>query len=349
MSLSRRNFTKIALSAVAVVAVTGCGAPKVITPDMRMQSYRVSNGVGDAVALGKPSYWVDYKKDTIHLANGDNIMDEDGYFIGATEIKGELFYAISRESDDHMLLKDIDGKIIKDFGHSEFAMAFGLGDAFYVGTTTKTDARLYSNVLSKVYKFDGTKAKLHQKQVVYNSSSELGAGTVLNYNSKYNRSYITDFFTGKVNQIKPSLVPVGGYKFWGKKEGYKYEYIAGTVESVIVYSYNYEYYDKKDSKQYKLILEAQNVATGKSIILSDNSKEKFQFLSNKKDVVFKQGNKEINLATFGAVKTDSSFTVIISKDGFRNLGGGYTESPQNEYSQRDLIGNKKRQRHMFNY
>jgi hypothetical protein len=323
-----------------------------ITPEMREKPVAISSGLGETLKLSVPSYWIDYKNDTIHLKNGDNIMDEQGHLIGAGEIDGKIYYVIHNESNGHVVLKKQSGETVKDMGESEFSVAFNFGDELYIGTTTKTDAKLYNNVLSKVYKFDGKQASLYKKQVVYSPlGSRLGAGQYVELVGKpnYKKEVIYDFFTGHANSVKPSLVPEGGYEFWGQKMGYEFGYIAGSVGSVIVYSYDYEYYDSKDEKQTKTILEAQNMANGKVAILSDSDDAKFQFLSNKKDVVFKQGNRIIDLATLRPATIDGNFEVVISNDGFANMGGGFTERPKSEYSVKDLRRNKKRQSYLFNY
>jgi len=355
MSLSRRIFWKVAISAITYTIVTasftGCMQTKV-TPDMREKPITLSSGIGKTIKLSKPSYWVDYKNDTIHLKNGDNVMDEDGYLIGAGEINKTIYYVIHDESNEHTVLKTQNGKTIKDMGASEYSVAFNFGGDLYIGTTTKTDAKIYRNVLSKVYKFDGRKASLYKKQVIYSSmGSRLGAGQYVKLVGEpdYKKEIIYDFFTAKANSVKPSLVPQGGYKFWGRRMGYSFKYIAGAVGSVIVYAYDYDYYDNKDEKHTKTILEAQNMANGKVIYLIDSSNVKFQFLSNKKDVVFKQGNRIIDLATFRPAMIDNNFKPIISDDGYANMGGGFTKIPKAEYSIRNLKSNKDRQRYLFNY
>ena len=256
------------------------------------------------------------KNGTVELANGDTILDEDGDIVFATEINNQIFYIVKNYDTKKVSLKNANGKTIKNFGKSFRSRFWKNNNKIYIATTTQTDSKIYTNVYSNVYEFDGEKVKLKLKNKVI--SGKLVGATSINWSysrdgSRISRYYFYDIFSGKNKIVKPSLVPNGGYTFLGGKMGYEYKSILGKVGNTIVYIYKYKYLENKDIKE-KLILEAQNLQTGKIAILLDNSKEKFSFLTNGEDVVFKNKNRIIDIRTLKSATIDKNFIPIVVKD-----------------------------------
>lgn len=334
----------------------GLGAKK---EELVLKPYSLSDGVGQKIALSKPKFYLE--KDSLFLQNGKKVMDEDGSIVLAYENKGKMYYLVSNEESGALMLKSLaDKKVIKDFGTSSRRASFVYDGKLYVATTTKTDAQLYNNVYSNLFAFDGESVDLVQKSIVasgeliagLNAIATVGDAELQTYGRERSRGYKWSFFDLMTNQpkmIKPSLLPDGGYTFMGKKNGYSYEYVLGFVGDTIVYTYEYKYEDEKGESQVKNILEAQNLATGQICILLNDYDKPFSFLTNRYDVVFKEGNRMIDMRTFRPAAIDANFKPITLRDLNSNLGGGYNESLFPEYNMRKIEMARGQGKTLFKY
>ena len=110
------------------------------------------------------------------------------------------------------------------------------------------------------------------------------------------------------------------------------KFIVGFVGDTALYIYDYKFNDNNGKLQRKTILEAQNLITGQVAILLDDGQAIFSLLTNGKDVVFKQGNRLIDLRSLKSASVDKHFLPIQAKTGYKNMGGGINWSTFDEYS-----------------
>lgn len=327
--------------------------------ELVLKQYSLSNGIGQKIALSKPKFYVE--NDALFLQNGKKVMDEEGAISLAYENKGKIYYLVYNEDSGALKLKSLsDKKVIKDFGTSARRASFVYDGKLYVATTTKTDAQIYNNVYSNLFAFDGESVELVQKSVVasgeliagLNARATIGDAELQTYGYDRARGYKWSFFDLMTNQpkvIKTSLLPDGGYTYVGKKNGYSYEYVLGFVGDTIVYLYEYKYDDDKGERQVKTILEAQNLVTGQTCVLMDDYDKPYSFLTNRYDVVFKEGNRIIDMRTFQPATIDANFKPITLRDLNSNLGGGYNESLLPQYRSRDIEMARGQGKNLFKY
>ena len=319
MFFTKKVFFTLTLIAFIAVLTTGCGGMGPKPEELIAKQYSISNGIGEKITLSKPEYYI--KNDGVYLQNGDIVIDEEGSISYAQMFNGKLYYIVINPEDYHIKLKTQDGELVKDFGVNYGSIQYGFNNKMYIATTSKSDSQIYTNVYSNLYTFDGDKVKLIKKHVIINGAIRVGldARSWLSsseqdiYGYEQGRGYswsFHDIFTAKRKDIKPSLVPKDGYSFLGKKMGYSYKYMVGFVGDVAVYIYKYSYANTSGETVDKTILEAQNLVTGKTIILLDNPNTKFVFLSNGRDVVFKDGNRIIDMRTFRPAVIDDNFKTL---------------------------------------
>lgn len=354
-----KSIASLLIVGIIGLVFGGCAGSGTPDPELNAKQYMISQGIGEKANLSVADFYVKRPDGYIVLANGDSIMDPEGAIRRAISFKDKIYYLVKNENTNEIKIKDENGKLIKNFGVAYDFMSYVLNNKIYFGITTKQDSKIYNNVYSNLFVFDGIKSKLIKKSVVGNGNVRVGLFTKAwldksekeVYGYTRGRGYNWAFFdvmTGKRNDIKPSLVPEGGYKFWGKRMGYKYEYMIGFVGDVAIYIYQYKFNTGKGTSS-KYILEAQNMVTKKSIILTDNSNEKFSFLSNNKDVVFKSGNRIIDMATFRPATIDDNFKVLELTDCYSNMGGGLTKTKFSEYKMSKIYFARCQGKNLFVY
>jgi hypothetical protein len=338
------SLSALAAALVLSATLTGCGGMGPKPEELVYHDYKVYDS-NNKEKLGAPKF--ELKNDALYLGNGETIMDEEGSIWNAMEFNGKVYYLVYNENNGHLKIKDQDGKLIKDFGESKRTDTYNFNGKMYIATTTAVDAKVYSNVYSNLWEFDGTKPKLIAKSVAVSGDMIDGLNVMHKVSDTERDVYgsrardfkwaFYDIASGKRVKIKPSLVPEDGYSLFGKKRGYDYDYVCGFNGDTIVYIYKYRFNNKAGEEENREILEAQDLATGQSIILSDDNNAKFSFLTNGYDVVFAQGNRYVNLRTMKAVSIDSTFFQPIQlKDSYENLGGGVTWNKYTQYSMRDI-------------
>lgn len=345
MFISRRKFTLLASSIIASTLITGCGGMGATPEELVAKQYRLSDGIGDKITLSNADVYI--KNDAVNLANGNIIMDEEGSIWNAMRFNGKVFYVVKNENDNHMKLKNQDGKLIKDFGITSRSATYNYDGKMYIATTTVADAKIYGNVYSNLFQFDGTEPKLIKKSVTASGDFRVGLNTKAwvskseqeVYGHSRSRGYkwaFYDIMTAQQNNIKPSLLPEGGYSLFNQKQGYEYEFMIGFTGDTAIYIYDYKFNNQAGESQSKYIMEAQNLSNKKVAILLDNNQEKFSFLTNGKDVVFKKGNRIIDMRTLQPATIDNNFIPIELNDTQSNLGGGYNKLKYKEYSMQDI-------------
>lgn len=346
MYLKTKALVSVLLAVGISILVSGCaGAMGAKPEEMVKRDYSVHTPA-ETVALSKPSYHIERGK--IVVSDGNDILDEEGDVIFAKKINGKLFYVVNANGD--YKLKNESKETIKEFADYPKNQIFASNGKMYLAFTDKKDAQLYKNVYTNFYSFDGNEVSLIDKGKIISGIAMGDADLVMRRktpDSSY-RYYIYHILKSK-DKIKPSLLPVGGYStLLGGKLGYLYDYVPGAVGDVVVYQYKYRYDDNGNAVS-KRILEAHNTVTGEVAILSDSDEEKFQFLTNGQDVVFKSGDRIIDIRTLKKAKIDGNFEPIVFKDGYTNMGGRTNRTDKESYTMIDFFTKKDgvSQRFMF--
>lgn len=328
MYLKTKALASLLLAIGVSILISGCAGAisGVASEEMVKRDYSIHTP-SETVTLSEPSYYIERGK--VIVVNGDDILDEEGDVIFVEKIDGKLFYVIN--SNGTYKLKNQSKETIKEFPSYSKKKIFSTNGKIYLAFADSKDARFYRNVYTNFYSFDGNEVKLIDKGKIINGTAVGDADLVVKNQDGSYKYYIYHTLKSK-DKIKPSLLPTGGYStLLGGKRGYNYDYVPGAVGDVVVYQYGYKY-DDNGNTVFKKILEAQNTATGRVAILSDDDKEEFQFLTNGQDVVFKSGNRLIDIRTLKNAKIDDNFKPIVFRDGYSNIGGGTTRTDKKTYT-----------------
>lgn len=289
----------------------------------------------EMIQLSKPDYFLENEK--IVLENGDVIMDEDGTILAAGKINGTIYHVSKVVDSSNIYLKNEKNEIIKDFGKSYNTKISFSNNKFFIAVSKYPKVRLNPSLFSNFYSFDGKKVSLIDKDKIIQGVA-IGNIALHGFINKYDKVqyFINDL---SINQpIRATYQPLGGYSFLGKKTGYKYDYVPGVVGDTLVTIYEHKF-DTANGNDSNYIMEALNTVTKQSVVLlieKEKNYRKFQFLTNGKDVVFKQGKRVIDLRTLKKAQIDNNFQPIVYSYTFGNLGGGRTESQKESYSILDL-------------
>jgi hypothetical protein len=315
------------------IFVSGCAGSIGAKPEELVKRNYSVHMPAEVVVLSEPSYNIDRGK--IVVSNGNDILDEEGDVIFAKEINGKLFYVVN--ASGNYKLKNESKETIKEFPGYSKKQIFASDGKIYLAFADKKDSQFYRNVYTNFYSFDGNTVNLIDKRKIISGTAVGDADLVVSRktpDSSY--SYYIYHIIKSKDKIKPSLLPVGGYSsLLGGKIGYHYDYVPGAVGDVVVYQYRYKF-DDNGNVVSKRILEAHNTVTGEVAILSDNQEEKFQFLTNGQDVVFKSGDRTVDIRTLKKAKIDANFKPIVFRDGYTNMGGGTNRTDKESYTMTDF-------------
>lgn len=270
--------------------------------------------------------------------NGDKIYDEDGDIIEVLMFENKLYYIVNLIGKKKYLIKDSNEKILKSLDAEN---VFVVKDNKYSYLITKLKGNK-SKIYDNVYKFEGEKIKLINKNV--NVKGHLSGNYIVKTPFKRMRSggyimknqYNLDIRNGSTvnvfNKIKtsykPNMLPM----------------VIGSRGDYIYYVYTSGFLLGTES-----LIEAYNVKTKKTYTLAKDN-DKIQFLTLGNDVVLKIFKNDVKSES----KIHGHYTNMISKykdepatyiylntlkeingvsddfkpfhlhSGFDNLGGGYT-------------------------
>lgn len=324
--------------------LSGCaGAMGPKPEELVAKKYALYEGSKDKIKLSKPNLLIN-DDGSLRLSTGDIIMDEEGSIVTSVQFSEKIFYVVYGKNTKTLKLKDKKGVVIKEFEDKFRFTTYQQNGNLYIATTSEMDAKLYRNqVYSNLFMFDGNSVKLVKKNIQINGYVIAGRDAIAKLSEsdfKVNGSTLGNDYEWKFynisddmqNDIKPSLVPHNGYSSFNKKLGYQYSFMVGFVGDIAVYTYNYKFNNSAGQLERKTILEAQNLSTGHVAILLDNGDQPFSFLTNGKDVVFKQGVRLIDLRTLKTASIDNNFFPIQLRTGYKNMGGGINWSTYDEYT-----------------
>ncbi|MEA2016885.1 MAG: hypothetical protein U9N59_00435 [Campylobacterota bacterium] len=355
-----KSYLKLGLLAATVsLLISGCAggaSPSELVP----KKYTVGNTKG-SITLSEAECVI---SNGALVYKGKKLYDEEGDVIYTEKINGNVYYFIKKDTD--LILKNLNKKIIKIFKNSYSNIITSQNDIMYIATTDRhTYKRSYR--YNNLYSFNGKNVEIigknHPIRLTIKGNKITGGSVVGGYIIRWVKDHgsvavhgkqnahmawttIENMITRKVVDIKPSLVPHGGYTgVFGNKTGYDY-LILGMIGNSIVYTYEYKYSDNGKTIE-KTILEVQNLETKRATILNDNEDEKFKFYTNGNDVVFKSKNKLIDIRTQQNAKIDNNFDVLKIKNGSEKLSGRVAYYYMDNYSSKNIYYAKGRSPFIF--